>query len=34
MNTLTGKKLAEQRHAFMEAYLEQFYLECRPDNFK
>ncbi|WP_179415642.1 HD domain-containing protein [Mucilaginibacter sp. E4BP6] len=28
MNTATGKKLAEQRHAFMEAYLQQFYLEC------
>jgi uncharacterized protein len=29
MNTHTGKRLAEQRHAFMERYLEQFYLECR-----
>jgi len=28
MNTPTGKKLAEQRHNFMLAYLEQFYLEC------
>jgi len=28
MNTPTGKKLAEQRHAFMESYLQQFYLEC------
>jgi len=28
MNTATGKRLAEQRHAFMESYLEQFYLEC------
>jgi uncharacterized protein len=28
MNTATGKKLAEQRHAFMESYLHQFYLEC------
>jgi uncharacterized protein len=27
MNTTTGKKLAEQRHAFMESYLEQFYAE-------
>ena len=27
MNTATGKKLAEQRHQFMEAYLEQFYNE-------
>jgi len=28
MNTETGKRLAEQRHQFMEAYLEQFYVEC------
>jgi len=28
MNTVTGKKLAEQRHDFMLAYLEQFYSEC------
>jgi len=28
MNTRTGKMLAEQRHKFMEAYLEQFYSEC------
>jgi uncharacterized protein len=27
MNTLTGKKLAEQRHTFMELYLTQFYNE-------
>lgn len=27
MNTGTGKKMAEQRHAFMEQYLEQFYAE-------
>lgn len=27
MNTLTGTKLAEQRHQFMELYLEQFYKE-------
>jgi len=28
MNTPTGKKLASQRHAFMETYLKQFYSEC------
>lgn len=27
MNTTTGKKMAESRHRFMEAYLEEFYLE-------
>lgn len=27
MNTATGKKLAEQRHIFMESYLKQFYHE-------
>ena len=27
MNTDTGRKLAEQRHRFMELYLEQFYGE-------
>ncbi|MFD2551578.1 HD domain-containing protein [Bizionia sediminis] len=27
MNTETGKKMAAQRHQFMEAYLEQFYAE-------
>lgn len=27
MNTETGKKMAEQRHQFMEVYLEQFYKE-------
>jgi len=28
MNTETGKQLAQQRHDFMLAYLEQFYSEC------
>ncbi len=27
MNTSSGKKIAEKRHRFMEAYLEQFYAE-------
>ena len=27
MNTLSGKKIAAQRHAFMETYLKQFYDE-------
>ncbi|HEY5407260.1 MAG TPA: HD domain-containing protein [Ginsengibacter sp.] len=27
MNTETGKRLAEQRHRFMEFFLEEFYLE-------
>lgn len=27
MNTATGKRLAEQRHQFMERYLEQFFSE-------
>ncbi len=27
MNTTTGSKMAEQRHAFMQTYLHQFYLE-------
>ncbi|MGZ3755337.1 MAG: HD domain-containing protein [Mucilaginibacter sp.] len=30
MNTTTGKRLAEQRHNFMELYLQQFYAECEP----
>jgi uncharacterized protein len=28
MNTTTGKQMAQQRHHFMETYLQQFYLEC------
>ena len=28
MNTTTCKKLAQQRHAFMEIYLQQFFMEC------
>lgn len=27
MNTQTGKKMAQQRHQFMETYLDQFYQE-------
>jgi uncharacterized protein len=27
MNTVTGKKMAEERHVFMEKYLQQFYAE-------
>lgn len=27
MNTATGKKIAEQRHSFMEVFLDQFYAE-------
>jgi len=33
MNTITGKKLAEQRHAFMQAYLDQFYTELNHPPF-
>jgi uncharacterized protein len=32
MNTDTGKKLAQQRHAFMESYLQQFFIECDDIN--
>ena len=28
MNTVAGKEMAQQRHHFMEAYLQQFYSEC------
>ncbi|MEP4533411.1 MAG: HD domain-containing protein [Cyclobacteriaceae bacterium] len=31
MNTKTGRKLAEERHQFMERYLEQFYAEWRGE---
>ena len=27
MNTATGKAMAEQRHAYMEGFLKQFYSE-------
>jgi len=27
MNTQTGRQMAEQRHLFMQAFLDQFYLE-------
>jgi len=33
MNTATGKALAAQRHAFMEEYLKQFYMECGEAGF-
>jgi uncharacterized protein len=29
MNTETGRQLAEQRHTFMETYLQQFFMECK-----
>ncbi len=31
MNTTSGKKLAQQRHDFMQQYLEQFYAEWAGD---
>lgn len=31
MNTATGKALAEQRHRYMEAFLEQFYAEWQGE---
>jgi len=31
MNTKKGKKIAEQRHAFLEQFLEQFWSEVRND---
>jgi len=27
MNTGAGRKMAEQRHEFMQTYLDQFYME-------
>lgn len=32
MNTLTGKKLADERHEFMQTFLKQFYKEWNSDN--
>lgn len=31
MNTSTGKRMAEHRHAFMEAFLDEFYKEWHGD---
>ena len=31
MNTKTGKKLAQKRHQYMEAFLDQFYAEWRGE---
>ncbi len=33
MNTLTGKKIAGERHRFMEIYLEQFYKEWNGETY-
>lgn len=32
MNTATGRKIAEQRHAFMKVFLDQFYAEWDGKN--
>ena len=32
MNTPTGKKIARQRHRFMEIYLDQFYKEWNGES--
>ena len=31
MNTVTGKQIAENRHRYMEGFLEQFYGEWNGD---
>lgn len=31
MNTKTGKKIAEERHFYMEKFLEQFFAECNGE---
>ena len=31
MNTKTGKKIAEDRHVFMEKFLEEFYAEWKGE---
>ena len=31
MHTATGKRMAQQRHRFMEQYLEQFYAEWKGE---
>lgn len=31
MNTSSGRKIAEERHQFMELYLKQFYAECNGE---
>ena len=31
MNTSTGRRIAEERHLFLEKFLEQFYKECEFD---
>jgi uncharacterized protein len=33
MNTATGRKMAQERHAFMLLYLEQFYREWEWQEF-
>jgi len=32
MNTISGKKMADERHKFMESYLDQFFREWNGDN--